>query len=142
MRPDLLNPLFAPLAVLPGVGPKTGKLFDRLLDREQGGARLLDVLFHLPHATVDRRRRPKIRDAPRDQIVLIEARVVEHRPPSGRYAKGPYRVLVEDDTGDMQLVFFKANAGWIEKSLPLGQIRGTPWWKYAVVRRAAKHHGG
>ncbi len=123
MRPAILHPLFAPLASLPGVGPKTGRLFDRLLDRETGGARLIDVLFHLPHATVDRRERPKIRDAPRDQVTLIEARVADHRPPSGRYSKGPYRVLVEDDTGDVELVFFKANVGWIEKSLPLGETR-------------------
>jgi ATP-dependent DNA helicase RecG len=123
MRPAILNPLFAPIATLPGVGPKTGKLFDRLLERGADGARVIDALFHLPHATVDRRNRPKIRDAERDAVVLIEARVVEHRPPSGRYAKGPYRVLVEDDTGDMQLVFFHSNVAWIEKSLPVGEIR-------------------
>ncbi len=123
MRPAILNPLFAPLASLPGVGPKTGKLFDRLLDRGADGARLIDVLFHLPYQTVDRRNRPKIRDAERDAVVLIEARVVEHRPPSGRYSKGPYRVLVEDDTGDMQLVFFHSNVAWIEKSLPIGETR-------------------
>ena len=38
MRPALLNPLFAPVATLPGVGPKTGKLFDRLLDRGEGAS--------------------------------------------------------------------------------------------------------
>ena len=31
MRPSLLDPLFSGLAALPGVGPKTAKLFDRLL---------------------------------------------------------------------------------------------------------------
>ena len=123
MRPAILNPLFSPIATLPGVGPKTGKQFDRLLERGASGARLIDILFHLPHATIDRRERPKISEAPRDQIVLLEARVVEHRPPSGRYAKGPYRVLVEDDTGDLQLVFFHSNVDWIQKSLPVGETR-------------------
>ncbi len=123
MRPALLNPLFAQLSSLPGVGPKTGRLFDRLLDRGVDGSRVIDALFHLPHATIDRRERPKIRDATRDAIALIEARVVERRPPAGRYARGPYRVLVEDDTGDVELVFFRANVGWIEKALPLGETR-------------------
>ena len=123
MRPAILNPLFSPIASLPGVGPKTGKQFDRLLERGAAGARLIDILFHLPHATIDRRERPKISEAPRDQVVLLEARVVEHRPPSGRYAKGPYRVLVEDDTGDLQLVFFHSNVDWIQKSLPVGEVR-------------------
>src|SRR5262249_8027999 len=31
MRPFLLNPLFAPVAVLPGVGPKQEKNYQRLL---------------------------------------------------------------------------------------------------------------
>ena len=123
MRPAILNPLFSPIASLPGVGPKTGKQFDRLLERGAAGARLIDILFHLPHATIDRRERPKISEASRDQVVLLEARVVEHRPPSGRYAKGPYRVLVEDDTGDLQLVFFHSNVDWIQKSLPVGEVR-------------------
>ena len=34
MRPNLLNPLFASLSTLPGVGPKLEKLFGRLLGRE------------------------------------------------------------------------------------------------------------
>jgi ATP-dependent DNA helicase RecG len=74
MRPSLLDPLFAPAGVLPGIGPKNAKLFDRLLDKPQG-ARVVDVLFHLPQASVDRRARPKIRDAVPNTIVTIEARV-------------------------------------------------------------------
>ena len=62
VRPSLLDPLFAAASALPGVGPKNAKLFDKLLDKPQG-ARVVDVLFHLPQSTVDRRARPKIRDA-------------------------------------------------------------------------------
>ena len=62
MRPSLLDPLFAPAGSLPGIGPKNAKLFDRLLGKPEG-ARVVDVLFHLPYATLDRRARPKIRDA-------------------------------------------------------------------------------
>jgi ATP-dependent DNA helicase RecG len=120
MRPALLDPLFAPADVLAGVGPKNAKLFDKLLARPQG-ARLLDVLFHLPHAALDRRARPKIRDAEREAIATLEVRVVEHRPPTR--AKGPFKVLAEDDTGDVELVFFLANVEWIKKRLPVGATR-------------------
>ena len=65
MRPSLLDPLFAPAETLPEIGPKSVKLFDRLLDRAQG-ARVVDVLFHLPHSTLDRRLRPKSRSGPRN----------------------------------------------------------------------------
>ena len=33
MRPPVLNPLFAALTSLPGVGPRLEKLYARLLDR-------------------------------------------------------------------------------------------------------------
>jgi ATP-dependent DNA helicase RecG len=122
MRPSLLDPLFAPAASLPGIGPKIGKLLDRLLVDGTGTARIINLLFHLPNATVDRRNRPKIADAPLDQIVLIEARVVAHQPPPPR-SKAPYKVLVEDETGDVLLVFFLANPQWIERSLPLDAKR-------------------
>ena len=120
MRPALLDPLFAPADALAGVGPKNAKLFDKLLGRPQG-ARVLDVLFHLPHAALDRRARPKIVDAQREAIATLEVRVVEHRPPVR--AKGPFKVLVEDDTGDVELVFFLANIEWIKKRLPIGETR-------------------
>ncbi len=125
MRPALLNSLFASAAGLPGIGPKTGKLLDRLFER--GGktcpdTRIIDLLFHMPHAVIDRRLRVKIADAPLDHMVLFEARVAEHRAPPPR-SKAPYKVLVEDETGDVLLVFFLANHQWIEKSLPLGATR-------------------
>ena len=122
MRPALLDPLFAPAGSLPGVGPKNAKLFDKLLDRPRG-ARVVDVLFHLPYAALDRRARPKIRDAERDAIATLEVRVVEHRPPPSPRSKAPYKVLVEDETGDVELVFFLANVEWIKKRLPVGATR-------------------
>ncbi|MGO9132960.1 MAG: ATP-dependent DNA helicase RecG [Methylovirgula sp.] len=121
MRPSLLDPLFAPAASLPGVGPKIGKLLDRLLT-DGGPARSVDLLFHLPISTIDRRNRPKIADAPFDEVVTIEAKVVAHNAPGPR-SKAPYKVLVEDETGDVLLVFFLANHQWIEKSLPVGATR-------------------
>ncbi len=120
MRPSILNSLFSPAATLPGVGPKTAKLIDRLVGGSPTGARAVDLLFHLPAGVLDRRIRPKIGEAPLDRIVVVEAEVVEHRPARG---KGPYRVLVEDETGDVLLVFFLANHQWIEKSLPVGARR-------------------
>jgi ATP-dependent DNA helicase RecG len=122
MRPSLLDPLFAPAGVLPGIGPKNAKLFDRLLDKPQG-ARVVDVLFHLPQATVDRRARPKIRDAVPDTIVTIEAKVSEHRGPPNARSRAPFKVLVEDDTGDVELVFFLANHEWVQSRLPIGATR-------------------
>ncbi len=122
MRPHFLTPLFASAAALPGIGPKTGKLLDRLLGPAGGEARVIDVLFHLPTSTIDRRNQPPIAEAPYDQVVTIRAKVTDHRAPPPR-SKAPYKVLIEDATGDVLLVFFLSNHAWIEKSLPLGAER-------------------
>jgi ATP-dependent DNA helicase RecG len=40
MRPSRLDPLFAALTTLPGVGPRLGKLYQRLFEREDTPARV------------------------------------------------------------------------------------------------------
>ena len=122
MRPSILDPLFGRAEALPGVGPKTAILLNRLLAKPGGEARAVDLLFHAPINVVDRRTRPTLKDAPLDTLVLIKVRVAEHRRPE-RNAKGPFKVLVEDETGDAILVFFLANTDWIERSLPIGATR-------------------
>jgi ATP-dependent DNA helicase RecG len=122
MRPSILNPLLAAAASLPGVGPKTAKLLDRLLTDGSHQARALDLIFHLPFSAIDRRNRPKIAEAPLDTVVTLEVKVAAHNPPGPR-SKAPYKVLVEDETGDVLLVFFLANHHWIETSLPIGATR-------------------
>ena len=122
MRPSILDPLFGRAEALPGVGPKTAILLNRLLAKPGGEARAVDLLFHAPINVVDRRTRPTLKDAPLDTLVLIKVRVAEHRRPE-RNAKGPFKVLVEDETGDAVLVFFLANTEWIERSLPIGATR-------------------
>lgn len=121
MRPALLNPLFAEVKTLPGVGPKLAPLFDRLLSDEKP-ARLVDLLLHLPYSCIDRRSRPKLRDAIPDSVVTVEVEITEHRPPP-RKGRGPYRVIGEDETGDVMLVFFQNNPTWIERALPIGARR-------------------
>src|ERR1700744_4562930 len=122
MRPALLNPLFAPVTSLSGVGPKQDKLFRYLLDRNET-PRLVDLLLHLPASVIDRRARPKIRDAVPGSIVTLEVTVDRHRPsPPGR-ARVPYLVYASDDTGDVVLTYFRAQRDYVEKLLPVGSKR-------------------
>ena len=74
MRPTLLDPLFAALTTLPGVGPKLEKLYRRLFGREED-ARVIDLLFHLPTGTIDRRARPKLRDVVPGTVVTVAVTV-------------------------------------------------------------------
>jgi ATP-dependent DNA helicase RecG len=122
MRPALLNPLFAPVTTLAGVGPKQDKLLRYLLSRDET-PRLVDLLLHLPASVIDRRARPKIRDAAQGAVVTLEVTVDRHRPPPPRNARAPFLVYASDDTGDVVLTFFRAKPGYVEKLLPVGAKR-------------------
>ena len=120
MRPALLDPLFAPLTSLAGIGPKMMKPFGRLLGRET--PRVIDLLFHMPSGLVDRRARPTIAEAAPDTDVTLEVRVDGHQaPPPGRRA--PHRTYVSDASGDLQVVHFNIERVRIERLLPEGETR-------------------
>ncbi|MDU0339224.1 ATP-dependent DNA helicase RecG [Bosea rubneri] len=123
MRPSILDPLFAPATTLAGVGPKLGKLLDKFLGDESHDARVIDLLFHLPSGAIDRRPSESIAEAPIGEIATFAARVSEHRPPPPTKAKAPYRILVEDETGDVTLVFFHADVRHLLQTLPVGAYR-------------------
>jgi ATP-dependent DNA helicase RecG len=121
MRPALLNPLFASLTSLAGVGPRLEKLYARLLDRE--APRVIDLLFHLPSGTIDRRARPKLCDVQAGQVVTIAVTVDKHRPSPPHRSRAPYRVYAHDETGDITLTYFNARRDYLEKLLPEGELR-------------------
>ncbi len=123
LRPSVLDPLFAPATALSGVGPKLAKALDRLLGDETHAARVIDLLFHLPTGAIDRRPSESIAEAPVGEIATFSARVTEHRPAPPTKAKAPYRVIVEDQTGDVTLVFFHADVRHLLQSLPIGAYR-------------------
>lgn len=124
MRPTLLNPLFAPVTTLPGVGPKMAPLYERL-----AGARVVDLLWHLPSGVVDRRFSPKVAEAPAGKVATLLVRVDAHMPSAS--AKRPYRVRCMDETGFLHLVFFHGREDWLRRQLPEGEWR--------VVSGAVEH---
>ena len=127
MRPECLYPLFAPVTALPGVGPRMAPLIEKL-----AGGHVVDLLWHHPHALVDRRFSPKLRDAPPGRVVTLHLQVERHEPSAT--PRRPYRVLCVDDTGRLTLVFFHAKVEWLEKALPVGAER--------VVSGVVEHFNG
>ncbi|HEY6861859.1 MAG TPA: ATP-dependent DNA helicase RecG [Pseudolabrys sp.] len=121
MRPLVLNPLFASLNSLPGVGPKLEKLYARLLDRE--APRVVDLLFHLPSGAIDRRARPKLCDVQPGQVITVAVIVDKHRPSPPHRSRAPYRIYTHDDTGDLTVTYFNARKDYLEKLLPVGEVR-------------------
>ncbi|WP_086996420.1 ATP-dependent DNA helicase RecG [Rhizobium sullae] len=122
MRPTILDPLFSPVSALPGVGPKIAELLVKLLGRENPeDTRIIDLLFHAPHSLIDRRNQPGVARAPQGAIVTITARVDRHQPPPRGKSNIPYRVFLHDETGELNLVFFRGQAAWLDKQLPIDE---------------------
>src|ERR1051326_6348334 len=118
MRPILLNPLFASLASLPGVGPKLEKLYRRLFDRENEPPRLVDLLFHLPTGTAERGARRKLRESAPGTIFTVEVTIDRHRPTSPGRRRAPYLIYASDETNDLILTYFNPRRDYLERLLP------------------------
>src|SRR5271168_4897665 len=123
MRPPVLNPLFASLSDLPGIGPKLEKLFGRLLGRDDEPPRMIDLLLHLPTGFVDRRNQPKLGEVVPDGVVTVAVTVERHRPPPPNRPRAPYNIDASDDTNTMTLTFFHARQDYLEGLLPVGALR-------------------
>jgi ATP-dependent DNA helicase RecG len=122
MRPAVLAPLFAPVTTLPGIGPKLSQRLARLMAGAARKVCVVDLLFHLPRDSVDRRWRATIREADGAAPAMISVVVRAHHPPR-RFSRSPHRVSVDDETGELELVFFNAATAWLEARLPIGTTR-------------------
>ncbi len=116
MRPETLNRLFTLTTSLAGVGPRIAKLIERV-----AGTKVVDLLWHLPAAIIDRRYAPKVADARPGTVATMTLTVDEHRVPHN--PRQPYKVLCSDDSGSLVLVFFHARADYLRRSLPPGEVR-------------------
>ncbi|MBU6252282.1 MAG: ATP-dependent DNA helicase RecG [Alphaproteobacteria bacterium] len=116
MRPELLNPIFAEVTALKGIGPQLARPLERL-----GLEKLVDILFHLPVGHVDRIPIEALDAAYAGRVVSVELTPMDYRASGGR---GPFRVWAQDNAGNMiALVYFGGNPGWAKKQLPLGEAR-------------------
>ncbi len=126
MRPRILYPLFKTNGALKGVGPKLDAALARL-----AGPHVVDLLWHLPNAYVDRTFEPRVGEAVAGRIATLTVRVRQHIPAPDR--RRPYRVICEDETGALVLTYFHAHGDYLRKHLPEGEVR--------VVSGLVEHYG-
>jgi len=116
MRPEQLNSLFTESDALEGVGPKLMRPLEKL-----GLTRLRDFAYHLPDRFVERRVVGDLDDAAVGEHIIIALTVQEHRATGGR---GPFRVLAEDDSGNVCTITYFGRASYTaKKQLPVGEKR-------------------
>ena len=116
MRPEILNPLFAEVEVLKGVGPQLAKLLKRL-----ELTRVVDLAYHLPTGAIERVRAETAERSLLGRNVILELTPFQIR--ENRSGRGPMRVFASDSGGNtISLVYFN-NPGWAKRSLPIGEKR-------------------
>lgn len=120
-RPFVLDPLFQAHRSLTGVGPRLAKLLDTL-----AGPRIVDLLWQLPYALIDRRHRPAL-TRPEvtpflGHIVTVIITVDSHKAAARRGL--PHRVACHAADGSpLELTFFNAQPDWLQDQLPVGATR-------------------
>jgi ATP-dependent DNA helicase RecG len=140
MRPSILNPLFAEITTIKGIGEKMAKLFTKLLHVDP--ARLVDVLFHIPTGLIDRRFKCTISQLPVQGAATLEVTIGKHHAPP-RGSKQPYRIEAFDDTGVMNLVYFTTYADHLFRQFPVGEkriISGEISWFKAEAKMTHPDH--
>lgn len=123
MRPSLLDPLFAPVTVLDGIGEKTARLMANIVSSpsERDVPHCGALAFLLPHGLIDRSARPTIMSAVPGTIVTLTLRIDRHQPPPRGQSRVPWRVFGHDESGEIALTFFRGERNWLEKALPVGE---------------------
>ncbi|HYN46864.1 MAG TPA: ATP-dependent DNA helicase RecG [Allosphingosinicella sp.] len=114
MRPDILNPLFAEVEVLKGIGPALAKPLHKL-----GLDRVVDVLFHLPVSWIDREKVEALDEADVGRTITVAVTARDYR----QGGRGPFRIFAEDEAGNYVTLTYFNNPAWGKKQLPLGEAR-------------------
>ncbi len=117
MRPDILNPLFADVRDMKGVGPGLAKPLERLrLDRAK------DLIYHFPVSWTYRKAITTLDIADVGANIIVHVTIMDHK--SGGSQRAPTRIYAADAQGNfITLTFFGRNGGWARKQLPIGEAR-------------------
>jgi ATP-dependent DNA helicase RecG len=113
---DILNPIFAEVETLSGVGPQVAKLLKRLEI-----TRIVDLLYHLPTGVIERVRARAASPSLLGMNVILDVTPFQMREP--RSGRGPMRVFASDAEGNTVSLIYFNNPGWAKKSLPLHEKR-------------------
>ncbi len=116
MRPTILNPLFAAVGSLPGVGPAVAKTLARLKIE-----RVVDLAFHLPMMFIERVPLRGLDPCYEGRAVILTVTVDEIVAGQGRT---PTRVRVRDaHDNPFTLVYFGDGGSYARRLLPEGARR-------------------
>src|SRR6266849_3883176 len=56
-------------------------------------------------------------------LVTVAVRIERHRPPPPHRSRSPYLIYASDDTGDLVITYFNMQRSYLQRLLPVGELR-------------------
>jgi len=107
--------LFQNINHLKGVGSKTARIL-----KKKKIEKISDLLWNTPSGYTDRSNVKKLNELEIGKITTIKVKVIKYNFP--RIRNLPNKIICEDDTGKIDIIFFNSREGYIRKILPLNNF--------------------
>ena len=106
--------IFTEIDSLKGVGPQLSKYL-----KKKKIEKIKDVILNLPYSETDRSKIYKLKELEVGKIQTIKVYVKKLYFP--RIRNLPNRIICEDDTGNIEIVYFNSREGYLRKLFPLDE---------------------
>ena len=107
--------IFSPIDNLKGVGTQLSKYL-----KKKRIEKIKDVILNLPYSETDRSKIYKLKDLEIGKIQTVKIQVKKLNFP--RIRNLPNKVICEDETGKIEIVYFNSREGYIRKLFPLNKF--------------------
>ena len=106
--------IFDEIIQLKGVGPQLSKYL-----KKKKIEKIKDIILNLPYSETDRSKIYKINELEVGKIQSIKARVIKLNFP--RIRNLPNKIICEDETGKIDIVYFNSREGYLRKLFPINE---------------------
>ncbi len=109
------NFIFSSIDNLKGVGPQLSKYL-----KKKRIEKIKDVILNLPYSETDRSKIYKLKDLEVGKIQTVKIQVKKLNFP--RIRNLPNKIVCEDETGNIEIVYFNSREGYLRKLFPLNHF--------------------
>jgi ATP-dependent DNA helicase RecG len=123
VRPDKLNFLFTEISTIFGVGKSKAQAYRRLLTNrssltEDGEARVVDLLFHMPERILQRKLVDTTGEINESDVIIARLKVLAHNPP--RKSKQPFTITCYLGNSFVSVIFYRYFENYINSRFKIG----------------------
>ena len=107
--------IFSEINNLKGVGPQLSKYL-----KKKKIEKIKDIILNLPYSDTDRSKIYKLKELEVGKIQTIKVLVKKLNFP--RISNLPNKILCEDETGKIEIIYFNSREGYLRKLFPLNEF--------------------